>query len=435
MGVIAELKKGNFPDHVQKVAQWEKIDINVLSDAIINGTIVITKNNKRKKVKPTGIGFPLKTKVNANVGTSTDKQNILYEIEKAITAEKAGADTLMDLSTGGDIKKTRKEILKKTNIPLGTVPIYQAAIESAEKKNGIVNMTGENIFKVIEEQAEDGVDFMTLHCGVTLETFERLKNEGRIMDVVSRGGTMHITWMLYNEKENPLYTNYDRILDIASKYDITLSLGDGFRPGAIEDSSDRAQFHELSILGELTKRAHEREVQVIIEGPGHIPINEIEMNVKMEKKICHGAPFYVLGPLVTDVAPGYDHIVSAIGGALAASYGADFLCYVTPSEHLGIPDPKDVEEGVFASRIAAHAADIAKGITGAKDWDKKIAIARKNMDWERQFELVIDPKKAKDKRTKLAPKNKEVCSMCGEFCSIKLLNDALKNTNNTKNKD
>jgi len=426
LGIITELRKRNIPSLVRKIAQTENVNIGVLTKGILEGKIVITKNEKRENVTPTGIGYPLTTKVNANVGTSTDKSDINFEVEKAILAEKAGADTVMDLSTGGDIKKIRKEILKKTTIPLGTVPIYQAAIEAVQKKGGIVHMTENQIFGVIEEQAEDGVDFMTLHCGVTLETFECLKNEGRVMDVVSRGGTLLLTWMLYNNKENPLYTNFDRILDIASEYDITLSLGDGFRPGAIEDSSDRAQFHELSILGELTKRAHERDVQVIIEGPGHIPINEIEMNVKMEKKICHGAPFYVLGPLVTDVAPGYDHIVSAIGGAVAASYGADFLCYVTPSEHLGIPDLEDVEAGVIAARIAAHAGDIAKGIPGAKEWDREISLARKGMDWERQFELVIDAKKAKDVRNKQAPKIKEVCSMCGEFCAIKLLNDALK---------
>jgi phosphomethylpyrimidine synthase len=426
LGIITELKEGRIPSLVQKVADSEKVRLDVLSRGILEGTIVITKNERREKIKPTGIGYPLTTKVNANVGTSTDKPDIDFEVEKAILAEKAGADTIMDLSTGGDVRRIRKEILKKTTVPLGTVPIYQAAIEAVQKKGGIVHMTEEQIFGVIEEQAEDGVDFMTLHCGVTLATFERLKNEGRVMDVVSRGGTFLLTWMLYNEKENPLYTNFDRILDIASDYDITLSLGDGFRPGAIEDSSDRAQFHELSILGELTERARMRDVQVIIEGPGHIPINEIEMNVKMEKEICHGAPFYVLGPLVTDIAPGYDHIVSAIGGAVAASYGADFLCYVTPSEHLGIPDLEDVETGVIASRIAAHAGDIAKGIPGAKDWDKEISIARKRMDWERQFELVIDAKKAKDARNKQAPKIKEVCSMCGEFCAIKLLSDALK---------
>ena len=426
MGIITELKKGRVPSLVQKIADSEKIQIDVLIEGILERKIAITKNKKRKKVKPTGIGYPLTTKVNANVGTSTDKSDITFEVRKAILAEKAGADTIMDLSTGGDIRKIRREILKKTTVPLGTVPIYQAAIEAVQEKGGIVHMTEEQIFEVIEEQAEDGVDFMTLHCGVTLETFERLKNEGRVMDVVSRGGTLLLTWMLYNKKENPLYTNFDRILDIASDYDLTLSLGDGFRPGAIEDSSDRAQFHELSILGELTKRAHMRDVQVIIEGPGHIPINEIEMNVKMEKKVCHGAPFYVLGPLVTDIAPGYDHIVSAIGGAVAAYYGADFLCYVTPSEHLGIPDLEDVKEGVLASRIAAHAGDIAKGVPGAKEWDKEISIARKKMDWQRQFELVIDAEKAKDTRNKMTPKIKEVCSMCGEFCAIKLLTDALK---------
>jgi len=426
LGIITELKEGRTPSLVQKIADFEKVQLDVLIKGILERKTVITKNKKREKVKPTGIGFPLTTKVNANVGTSTDKSDITFEVKKAILAEKAGADTIMDLSTGGDIKKIRQEILKKTTIPLGTVPIYQAAIEAVQKKGGIIHMTENQIFEVIEEQAEDGVDFMTLHCGVTLETFKRLKNEGRVMDVVSRGGTLLLTWMLYHKKENPLYTNFDKILDIASDYDITLSLGDGFRPGAIEDSSDRAQFHELSILGELTKRAHERDVQVIIEGPGHIPINEIEMNVKMEKKICYGAPFYVLGPLVTDIAPGYDHIVSAIGGAVAAYYGADFLCYVTPSEHLGIPDLEDVEKGVIAARIAAHAGDIAKGIPGAKEWDKEISIARKKMDWERQFELVIDAEKAKETRNKMTPKIKEVCSMCGEFCAIKLLTDALK---------
>lgn len=426
MGIVAELKEGKIPALVQKIAESENVNLEVLKKGLLEGTIVIPKNDKRESISPTGIGYPLSTKVNANVGTSTDKPDINFEVEKAILAEKAGADTIMDLSTGGDIRKIRKEILEKTTIPLGTVPIYQAAIESVQKKGGIVHMTEKQIFEVIEEQAKDGVDFMTLHCGVTQETFKRLKNEGRVMDVVSRGGTFLLTWMLYNKKENPLYTNFDRILDIASDYDITLSLGDGFRPGAIEDSSDRAQFHELSILGELTKRAHERDVQVIIEGPGHVPLNEIEMNVKMEKRICHGAPFYVLGPLVTDVAPGYDHIVAAIGGAVAASYGADFLCYVTPSEHLGIPGLDDVEKGVIASRIAAHAGDVAKGIPGAKEWDREISLARKKMDWERQFELVIDAKKAKDTRNKQTPKIKEVCSMCGEFCAIKLLSDALK---------
>ncbi len=427
MGIIRDLREGKVPDSVREVADSEAVEIEELKKRLLEGKIVIPRNKKRENVKSIGIGYPLKTKVNANIGTSTDQVDKELEVKKAITAQEAGADTIMDLSTGGDISGIRREIIKKTNIPLGTVPIYQAAIQAAREKGGIIHLTEEKLFKVIEEQAEDGVDFMTLHCGVTFETFKRLRNEGRVTDLVSRGGTFLLTWMLYNKKENPLYTHFDRVLDIASEYDITLSLGDGFRPGSIADSSDRAQFQELSILGELTKRAHKRDVQVIIEGPGHIPINEIKMNVQMEKKLCHGAPFYVLGPIVTDVAPGYDHIVSAIGGALASSWGADFLCYVTPSEHLGIPGVKDVWEGVMASRIAAHAGDIAKEIPGAKDWDLEVSIARKKMDWKRQFELVMDPEKAKKTRERVAPGNEDVCSMCGKYCAIKLLNDALKN--------
>lgn len=426
MGIKTLLKKGRIPEGVKEVADREGLDIEVLKLGILQGKIVIPRNKKRDNIKSIGIGYPLRTKVNANIGTSTDQIDKNLELKKAVAAEKAGTDTLMDLSTGGDISEIRREIIRKTHVPLGTVPIYQAAIEAAAEKGGMVNLTEDEIFEVIEEQARDGVDFMTLHCGVTLDTLKRLKIEGRVMDIVSRGGTFLVTWMLYNKKDNPLYTRFDRILDIAAEYEVTLSLGDGFRPGAIADSSDRAQFFELSILGELTERAWERDVQVMIEGPGHIPINEIEMNVQMEKELCHGAPFYVLGPIVTDVAPAYDHIVSAIGGALAASSGADFLCYVTPSEHLGIPGVKDVHEGVMASRIAAHAGDIAKGIKGAAEWDREVSIARKKRDWDRQFELIIDPDKAKEIRKKVAPHVEDVCSMCGEYCAIKLLNDALK---------
>jgi len=426
MGIRAELKKGRMPEQVREVADSEGVDVEILKKGIIEGKIVIPKNKKRSNIKSVGIGYPLKTKVNANVGTSTDQANKDLEVCKAIAAEEAGADTVMDLSTGGNLSEIRREIIKKINVPLGTVPIYQAAIEAIEEEGGIVHLKEEKIFDVIEEQARDGVDFMTLHCGVTLDTFERLKIEGRIMDLVSRGGTFLLTWMLYNKKENPLYTNFDRILDIANEYDITLSLGDGFRPGAIADSSDRAQFFELRILGELTERAWEQDVQVMIEGPGHIPINEIEMNVKMEKKFCNGAPFYVLGPLVTDVAPAHDHIVSAIGGAIASYYGADFLCYVTPTEHLGIPGVEEVREGVIASRIAAHAGDIAKGIPGAAEWDREVSTARKKMDWERQFKLIIDPDRARKIRDRVKPEIFDVCSMCGEYCAIKLLKDTLK---------
>lgn len=426
MGLKTLLKKGRVPDQVKEVASAEGVDIETLKRGILKGEIVIPKNKKREGIKSIGIGYPLKTKVNANVGTSTDQEDKDLEVKKALVAKEAGADTVMDLSSGGNLLLIRREIIEKINIPLGTVPIYQAAIDAVKEGGGIINLTEDKIFAVIEEQAKDGVDFMTLHCGVTLDAFERLKIEGRVMDLVSRGGTFLLTWMLYNKKDNPLYTHFDRILDIAIEYDITLSLGDGFRPGAIADSSDRAQFHELRILGELTERAWERDVQVMIEGPGHIPINEIEMNVIMEKKFCHGAPFYVLGPLVTDVAPAHDHIVSAIGGAIAAFYGADFLCYVTPSEHLGIPGVEDVREGVIASRIAAHAGDIAKGVPGAADWDRDVSIARKRMDWERQFELIMDPDKAKKIRENVSPLTKDVCSMCGEYCAIKLLNDSLK---------
>ncbi len=426
MGLKTLLKKGRVPDQVKEVASAEGVDIETLKRGILKGEIVIPKNKKREGIKSIGIGYPLRTKVNANVGTSTDQEDKDLEVKKALAAKEAGADTVMDLSSGGNLLLIRREIIEKINIPLGTVPIYQAAIDAVKEGDGIINLTEDKIFAVIEEQAKDGVDFMTLHCGVTLDTFERLKIEGRVMDLVSRGGTFLLTWMLYNKKDNPLYTHFDRVLDIAIEYDITLSLGDGFRPGAIADSSDRAQFHELRILGELTERAWERDVQVMIEGPGHIPINEIEMNVIMEKKFCHGAPFYVLGPLVTDVAPAHDHIVSAIGGAIAAFYGADFLCYVTPSEHLGIPGVEDVHEGVIASRIAAHAGDIAKGVPGAADWDRDVSIARKRMDWERQFELIMDPDKAKKIRENVSPLINDVCSMCGEYCAIKLLNNSLK---------
>jgi phosphomethylpyrimidine synthase len=331
----------------------------------------------------------------------------------------------MDLSTGGDLDLIRREIIKNTPLPLGTVPIYQAAIE-AEKKNGSVNfMTADDMFDVIERQAKDGVDFMTVHCGVTLESIGKLKKNPRIMDVVSRGGALLISWILKNKTENPFYEQFDRLLAIARKYDVTLSLGDGMRPGAIADSSDPAQIQELITLGVLTKRAWEAGVQVIIEGPGHVPLNEIESNMKLQKKVCHGAPYYVLGPLVTDVAPGYDHITGAIGGAIAASAGADFLCYVTPAEHLGLPTTQDVRDGIIASRIAAHAADIIKGVPGAKEWDNRMSRARKNLDWEKQIELSLDPKKTSELRKSRTKDGSSVCSMCGNYCALKVMKESL----------
>jgi len=426
MTLIEASKNGKITDEIKRVAEEEGLSPEYIREGIAQGRIIIPKNKNRYIKKLCGIGEGLKTKVNANIGSSSDLADVNVEVEKAKVAEEAGTDTIMDLSTGGDINYIRKEIIKHTDIPLGTVPLYQAAIEVTEKKNGIIFMTKDDIFEVIERQAKDGVDFMTVHVGVTLSTFDRLRKEGRVMDIVSRGGTFTVVWMLYNKKENPLYEYFDELLDIAHEYDITLSLGDGFRPGAVVDSSDRSQFQELILLGELQQRALKAGVQTMIEGPGHIPIPEIKMNVEMEKKLCHNAPFYVLGPIVTDIAPGYDHIVSAIGGAIAAAEGADFLCYVTPSEHLSLPTADEVKDGVIATRIAAHAADISKGVKGAIDWDMEMAKARKNLDWEKQLEISMDPQHAREIRQKVNPHISDVCSMCGKYCAIKLLNEALK---------
>ncbi|PIU86529.1 MAG: phosphomethylpyrimidine synthase, partial [Deltaproteobacteria bacterium CG06_land_8_20_14_3_00_44_19] len=373
------------------------------------------------------IGKGLRTKINANIGTSNDHIDVSEELEKMRVAIKAGADTIMDLSTGGEVDEIRKEIIRESSVPIGTVPIYQAAVETVQKKKeSIVHMTVEDIFKVIEKHAEDGIDFITVHCGVTRESVGRLKREGRLMDIVSRGGAFLVEWMAYNNKENPLFEHFDRLLDIARAYDVTLSLGDGLRPGCLADATDRGQVQELVILGELTERAWAVDVQVMIEGPGHVPINQIEANVLLEKRLCHGAPFYVLGPLVTDLAPGYDHITSAIGGAIAASAGADFLCYVTPSEHLGLPSVDDVREGVVASKIAAHAADIAKGIKGAIEEDNRMAMSRKKLDWESQINLALDPEKARRIRNSRKPEDSDVCTMCGEFCAIKIASRGLE---------
>jgi len=331
----------------------------------------------------------------------------------------------MDLSTGGEIDFCRKKIINASPVCIGTVPMYQATVEAMTKRGSMVNMTADDLFAVIEKQGRDGVDFITVHCGITLETIGRLKEQGRICDIVSRGGSFLTGWMLHHQKENPLYEQYDRLLDIALKYDITLSLGDSLRPGCLADATDRAQIQELIILGELVERAWAKGVQVMVEGPGHMPFDQIAANMKLEKQLCKGAPFYVLGPLVTDVAPGYDHITSAIGGTMAAIAGADFLCYVTPAEHLGLPTLEDVREGVIASRIAAHAADIVKGVKGAWEWDLEMAKARKALDWEKQIELSIDPEKARRYRKERNNDNTETCTMCGEFCAMKVVGEYL----------
>jgi phosphomethylpyrimidine synthase len=426
MTQILEARKGNVTPEMEAVARAEGLNREFIAEGVAKGTVVITRNSKHSSITPLGIGRGLRTKINANIGTSKDRMSIEDEIEKLKAAVAAGADAVMDLSTGGPIVGIRREILKHSTVSIGTVPIYQAAVETVEQGRPIVQMDPETLFRVVGEQAEEGVDFVTVHCGVTMSSVERLKRQGRIMDVVSRGGAFHLEWIIYNEAENPLFTQYDRLIDICKKYDMTLSLGDGMRPGCLADATDRAQIEELITLGELRDRAHDAGVQVMIEGPGHVPINQVETNIKIQKELCKGAPFYVLGPLVTDVAPGYDHITSAIGGAIAGAAGADFLCYVTPSEHLRLPDLEDVREGVIASRIAAHAADIAKGVKGAIDWDREMSRRRKALDWKGQIELSINPERARKLRESSMPKESDVCTMCGEFCSMKGVSAYLK---------
>ncbi|MDL1956305.1 MAG: phosphomethylpyrimidine synthase ThiC [Candidatus Desulfofervidus auxilii] len=422
---ITLAKKGVVTPEMKVIADEEGVEIEDLMARVADGKVVIPANKRKRLKRPIGIGEGLRVKVNTNIGTSSDHVNINEELEKLRVALEAGTDTVMDLSTGGDLNHIRQILLKETPVPFGTVPIYQAAIEVAQKKGGIIKMTVDDIFNVIEKHAQDGVDFITVHCGVTLQSLERLKKQGRITNIVSRGGAFLTTWMLYHEKENPLYEYYDRLLEIAKKYDVTLSLGDGLRPGSLPDATDRAQIEELILLGELAEKAKEAGVQVMIEGPGHVPLNQIAANVLLEKKLCKGAPFYVLGPLVTDIASGYDHIAAAIGGALAAWAGADFLCYVTPAEHLRLPTIEDVRDGVIGVRIAAHAADLARGNKKAWEKDKKMSEARGKLDWETQIKLSIDPKKAKYYRETSKPKISDVCTMCGKYCAIKLLKEFL----------
>ena len=419
---IEDARKNIITPEMEQVAAVEGVSAEYIRQAVAEGHVIIPLNCSHRSIKPMGIGRGLRTKINANIGTSRDCMNVEEELKKLAVAIEAGADTIMDLSTGGNIDDVRKEIVRQSTVPVGTVPIYQAGIEAVGRKKAMIEMTVEEIFNVIERHAEDGIDFITVHCGLTREAARRLKKEGRLMDVVSRGGAFTIEWMAYNKKENPLYQHYDRLLEIARAYDLTLSLGDGMRPGSIADATDRAQVQELIVLGELAQQALEKGVQVMIEGPGHVPINQIEANILLQKQLCHGAPFYVLGPLVTDAAPGYDHITSAIGGALAASYGADFLCYVTPSEHLRLPTIEDVREGVIASKIAAHAGDIAKGVKGAMERDIAMSRCRKNLDWKGQIEASLDPVKAQALRDSRTPSDGDVCTMCGEFCAIKILN-------------
>ncbi len=418
-------RKGIITDEMRQVANAEDVATERLATDLAEGVTVITRNNIRD-IMPLGIGRGLRIKVNANIGTSKDRISYDEELAKLDVLVKYGADAVMDLSTGGAIQDLRGALMKRSTVPVGTVPIYEAAVRTVEAHGHIAKMTADDLFRVIDGHAKDGVDFVTVHCGVTRKAIERLKDDKRVLDVVSRGGAFLMEWMIYNDRENPLFEEYDRLIEIAKRYDLTLSLGDGFRPGCLADATDRSQLEELITLGELRDRALAAGVQTIIEGPGHVPLNQVELNIRIQKEICKGAPFYVLGPLVTDIAMGYDHIAAAIGGAIAGSAGADFLCYVTPAEHIRLPDIDDVREGVIASRIAAHAADIARGLPHAIEKDRMMARCRKALDWEGQMALSLDPDRVREWRSQVPPSLQDVCSMCGEFCAIKTVERALR---------
>lgn len=423
MTQISDARKGILTEEMKEVAKKEGVSEDFILNSVAEGTIVIPSNINRD-IEASGIGAGLRTKVNATIGTSTDIVNFDEEELKAQIAIDNGADCLMELSIGGDLDEIRKRILAMSPIPVGSVPIYQAAIETIREEGSAIYMDEDEIFKVIEKQAKDGIDFMAIHSSINIETLTRLKRQGREAGLVSRGGAFISAWIVENEMENPLYKNFDYVLEIAKENDVVLSLANGMRAGAIADSTDRAQIQELIVLGELIDRSRDFGVQCMIEGPGHIPINEIPTNVSIQKKLCSKAPFYMLGPIVCDIAPGYDHIVSAIGAAESAKAGADFICYVTPAEHLALPSPQDVKDGVIATRIGAYAGDMAKGVhNGEKDLE--MAIARKNLDWEAQYDLAICPEDARAKRDARPPEDSDACTMCGNFCAVKIVNEWL----------
>ncbi|MBP2638199.1 MAG: bzaF [Firmicutes bacterium] len=409
-------KKGIITEQLRIVAQEENIDIDLLRQLVASGRVAIPANKRHTSLSPKGVGEKLRTKINVNLGVSKDCCDLDLEFEKVKKAIDLKAEAIMDLSCYGKTQEFRRRLIEFSSVMIGTVPMYDA-VGMLDKD--LKDITVDEFFSVVERHAEDGVDFMTIHCGMNRQTAERVKNNKRLTNIVSRGGSLLFAWMELNNQENPFYEYYDRLLDICEKYDVTISLGDACRPGSIHDATDASQIEELITLGELTKRAWARNVQVMIEGPGHMALNEIAANMQLEKRLCHGAPFYVLGPLVTDIAPGYDHITSAIGGAIAAANGADFLCYVTPAEHLRLPNLDDMKEGIIASRIAAHAADIAKGIPGARDWDNQMSAARADVNFPRMIELAIDPEKARAYREESKPECEDTCTMCGKMCPMK----------------
>ncbi len=415
---VEQAKAGIITEEIKLAATKEGLSAQTLCNHMANGTVVLVKNRLRT-VEPLAIGNHTRIKINANIGTSSSRSDIGEELKKMHLSVKHGADAIMDLSTAGDLGAIRSTLLKECPLVVGTVPIYEMALIAREKEKSFLELNADEMFEVIENHCKQGVDFLTLHCGVTAQTVSRFKEVKRLAGATSRGGTILMEWIHHNNKENPLYEQYDRLLALCYEYDVALSLGDGFRPGAIFDSTDRVQIEELIVLGELVKRAREKNVGVFVEGPGHVPIHEIATNIQIQKTLCNGAPFYVLGPLVTDLSPGYDHISGAIGGAVAGMAGADFLCYVTPAEHLRLPSLDDVREGVIASRIAAHAADIARGLPGAIEKDHELSRAKIDLNWEKMLSLCIDPEKAKAYRDSLPPSDASLCSMCGEFCAIK----------------
>lgn len=423
MTQLEDAKKGTITDEMKAVAKNEGVSEEFIRNSVANGTIVVASNVNRD-ITPGAIGAGLRTKVNATIGTSTDIVDFDEEELKAQIAIDNGADTLMELSIGGDLDEIRRRILKMSPLPVGSVPIYQTAIETIRETGSSIAMEEEDMFKNIEKQAKDGIDFMAIHCSVNIETLARLKRQGRKGGLVSRGGAFVSAWIVENERENPLFTNFDYILEIAKEHDVVLSLANAMRAGAIADSTDRAQVQELIILGELVEKAREAGVQSMIEGPGHIPLNEISANVTIQKKLCGQAPFYMLGPLVTDISPGYDHISSAIGAAASAKAGADFICYVTPAEHLALPSPEDVKTGVISTRIGAYVGDMAKGIHNGEK-DLAMANARKKLDWEAQYEATICPADARAKRENRPPEDPDTCTMCGNYCAVKLVNEWL----------
>ncbi|MCP4135729.1 MAG: phosphomethylpyrimidine synthase ThiC [bacterium] len=418
MNIFTQARQGIVTPEIEEVAREEGVSVDYILDLFSKGEIAVFKN-KLRDISPMAVGKGLRTKINANIGSSPDLFDLDNELNKLKAAIDAGADAIMDLSIGGDVTWFRQKIIENSSIPLGTVPLYETVVDMTKKGKSIIDMTIDDFLTVVERQAKEGVDFMTIHSGITSQAVESLKSQERIIGVCSRGGSILAEWITLNKKENPLYEYYDDILAILREYNIVISLGDSLRPGAIHDANDRGQLHEMIILGDLAKRARESGVQAIIEGPGHMPLDQIIENIKLQKSICDGAPYYVLGPLVTDIAPGYDHITSAIGGAIAASSGADFLCYVTPAEHLRLPNADDVKEGVIASKIAAHAADIVKLGSKARKWDNDMSVARKERDWEKMYALAIDEEKARLYRSEIPSDLEDQCSMCGEFCAYK----------------